>query len=285
MKKKWQILLFSLLLVSINLGYSQNLHIPRPSPKAIVGQTIGVCDVLIKYSRPSARNRQVLGKLVPYGKVWRVGANEATTIQFSHDLSINGNMVDAGKYALFIIANKNEWAIILNSDWDQWGAYHYDQNNDVLRVTSHPVKINHVEQFEINFTDVSKTSAVVNISWSDFSVNMHLETNTNKQTLDEIENVAREIQQYWYSYSAAAQYFFYELKDEEKAIHYIDKAIALEAPNPAPWMLKSQIKASQGEFKDAIHLAEQALEVSRKHNFYFEIEENEEKIKAWKTKI
>ena len=122
------------------------------------------------------------------------------------------------------------------------------------------------------------------MSWEHTRIDIPLKTNTHQNTLADIEKAFSSATAFWYSYSAAAQYHFYEHNDAEKALKCINVAISLDAPNPAPWMLKSQILASQKKYDEAIHMAEKAIEVSKEHGFWFEVEENEEKIEIWKKK-
>lgn len=111
----------------------------RPSPPATAEGTVGEATVVINYSQPGVKGREVWGGLVPYGKVWRTGANEATSIEASADIKFaDGSVLPAGKYGLFTIPNEDEWTVIFNSVWDQWGAYGYDSSKDVLRVTTSP---------------------------------------------------------------------------------------------------------------------------------------------------
>ena len=122
----------------------------RTSPKAEVSGTVGGANVDIVYCRPSADKRKIMGELVPFGKVWRTGANAATTIEFDKPVKIEGKSIPAGKYALFTIPNENEWIIILNKDFNQQGAYNYDEGKDVLRVSVKPKKTGqHIETFTI----------------------------------------------------------------------------------------------------------------------------------------
>jgi len=108
--------------------------VPRVSPNALVGQTIGVTEVRIAYGRPSVRGRKIFGGLVPFDEVWRTGANEATTISFSTPVRIEGTSLDAGTYSLFTIPGPETWTLIFNSEPEQWGAYNYDSSKDILRV-------------------------------------------------------------------------------------------------------------------------------------------------------
>ena len=283
--KKYPTLSFLILFLSSGILFSQTIEIPRASPKASIGQTIGVCKVTLDYGRPSARNRKIFGELVPYNKVWRAGANEATVISFNYTVNMGGKDVPPGKYGLFAIPNKDSWTVILNSDWGQWGAYNYDKKEDVLRFEVLPQKVNHTEICTYTFTDVTKSSALLKLAWEDQSISIPIQTATHSQTVKEIEKVVAASVKNWYNFSAAAQYYFYERKEAEKALNLIDTAIELHAPNPAPWMLKSQILASQSKYKEAITYAEEAIEVSRNHNFLFEIEENEVHITKWKLAL
>jgi hypothetical protein len=278
--------LFTTLFTIIFVGlHGQGLDIPRPSPKASVGQMIGVCSIDISYSRPSAKGRTVFGNLVPFDEVWRTGANEATTIIFSHEVQIDETKLPAGKYGLFTIPGEQSWIIIFNKEWDQWGAYNYNEKNDVIRVEVPVTTTTEQEMFTIGFVNVSKTGGMMNLTWSTTNINIPITTATHDLTLANIEKAVLDAQANWYIYSAAAQYHYYELDDGEQGLYYINIAIALDAPNPAPWMLKSQILAEQKKYVEAISNAEKAMEVSRKYNFWFELEENEEQIALWKTKL
>ncbi len=271
------------LLLPFSQIYGQTLEIPRRSPKASVSQTIGVCVVTIEYGRPSVRGRKIFGGLTPYNIVWRAGADEATTISFNHDVKIAGEKVPAGKYGLFMIPQQNSWTVILNRDWNQWGAYNYNDKDDAVRIVVTPQMIVHAEMCTYSFSEVSKTKGTLNMEWENIRIAILVETNTHEQTLSEIEKAVNASAQNWYIYSAAAQYHFYQRHEVIKALEYINIAIALNAPNPAPWMLKSQILASQEKYQEAIKVAENAISVSKKHQFLYEVEENEENIKQWKA--
>ena len=126
-----------------NYSFTQNNdNKVRISPKAAVIQTVGFTDVRIDYSRPGVKGRQIWGGLVPYDKVWRAGANEATTISFSTDVIVNGKTLKAGKYGFFTIPTKDKWTIIFNKIADQWGAFEYNEAEDVLRIDVTPEKGN-----------------------------------------------------------------------------------------------------------------------------------------------
>lgn len=151
-------------------GYAQSDKAARPSPPAEAIDTIHGAAIRIAYSAPSVKGRVVWGDLVPYGKVWRTGANEATTFETDKDIKINGEKLPAGKYALFTIPGENEWVFIFNSDWDQWGAFKYDQTKDLLRVKAKPEKSSaFTERMKFDIKD-----KMVALSWENLKVGFEI---------------------------------------------------------------------------------------------------------------
>ena len=183
-----------------------------------------------------------------------------------------------------MIPQKDKWVIIFNTVWDQWGAYNYDPQFDVLRFEIIPGADEPTEMCTFSFNEISETSGIITLNWERILINIPMETDTHQNTLQEIDKSVAASVEHWYTYSAAAQYHFYQRKEAQKALDYINLAIALNAPNPSPWMLKSQILASQGKYSDAIEIAKEAIEVSKEHNFWFEVSENEENINKWMQK-
>lgn len=153
---------------------------PRPSANALVGQTVGTTDVTVTYGRPLARGRTIFGDtadvVVPYGKVWRTGANEATTVTVSDTVHVEGEALAPGTYALFTVPGHDEWTVIFNRVAEQWGAFRYDEAQDALRVTVEPqTEVPMHEQFEIRFTAVSDASATMTLHWDRTGVPILLE--------------------------------------------------------------------------------------------------------------
>lgn len=142
----------------------------KKSPAAKVEQKVGETMVTIDYHQPSMKGRAIFGGLVPYGKVWRTGANNATTIEFSKDVTINGKAVKAGKYALFTIPNENEWTIIINSEHDQWGAYKYNEKKDVTRFSAKPAEHNSTEKMTFSIDE----NGTVNLDWASTRVSFNI---------------------------------------------------------------------------------------------------------------
>jgi hypothetical protein len=147
----------------------------RVSPKAGVFQTIGITDVNVSYSRPGVKNRKIWGELVPYNKVWRAGADEATKITFSTDVIIEGKKLPAGAYGFFAIPGENEWTLIFNKVADQWGAFTYNESEDALRIKVKPVSNSNHEWLLYSFTDMSSTTAQLNLIWEKLKVSLKIE--------------------------------------------------------------------------------------------------------------
>lgn len=142
----------------------------RVSPNASITQTIGTTMVSINYGRPAVRNREIFGQLVPFNKVWRTGANEATTITFSDDVMIEGEKLKAGTYSLFTIPGKDKWTLIFNNVPAQWGAFDYDSSKDALRVKVEPKKGIPIEQMMFYFKEITANSATAVFHWDETKV-------------------------------------------------------------------------------------------------------------------
>ncbi len=154
---------------------------PRPSPNAVAGQTVGTTEITVHYGRPSARGRLIFGTdaesaLVPYGQVWRTGANEATTVTVSDTVRVQGETLAPGTYALFTLPTDGAWTVIFNRVAEQWGAFRYDDDQDALRVRVTPTREAPMqEQFEVRFEDVSATDATMILHWDRVGVPIRFE--------------------------------------------------------------------------------------------------------------
>lgn len=147
----------------------------RVSPKAGVFETIGLTDVNVSYSRPGVKNRKIWGELVPYNKVWRAGADEATKITFSTDVMIDGKKLSAGAYGFFAIPGENEWTLIFNKVADQWGAFTYNESEDALRIKVKPLANSNHEWLLYSFTEITPTTAQLNLIWEKLKVSVKIE--------------------------------------------------------------------------------------------------------------
>jgi len=276
-------ILFLLLLICLSatllLGQQPPQRLLRVSPYASVSQTIGISDITITYHRPGVKGREIWGKLVPFGQVWRAGANNATVLSFSDDVTINGTTLKAGKYSFFTIPGEQEWTLIFNSTADQWGAYNYDSTKNVLMFTVKPEQSLHEEWMSFSFSELGIASATVTLRWEKLSVAFMISTNTEeniKKTESGLTSQAAT------QAALLARYSFDNKSDYDRGMSAIDRAIAL-APTFGNHALKAQMLAQQEKFADAVKSGEQAVEIGKKAGANTA---NVEKMVAeWKTKL
>ena len=260
------------------------LKLPRPSQKGSVMQTVGLTDVTITYSRPGVKGRTIWGDLVPYDKVWRTGANEATTIVFSRDVSINGKPLPAGTYSLHTIPGTTSWTIIFNKKADQWGSYSYDAAQDALRIEAAPAAGPHVEWLTFSFPDVKNESAQVELAWEKARVAFTIGVDTNNQALADIrKTLAGEVKEWNVPYGAAGFVFNNNLDNKAEAMKWIDQSIAMKETF-YNLRLKAQMLAKDGKTKDAVAFGEKAVAVGKTDpNAADEVAKLEKQIAEWKS--
>ena len=237
------------------------LAFPDASPAATIKQRVGVTDIEISYNRPGMKGRTVFGGLVPYGEVWRTGANTATKITFSTEVKLNGTAVPAGTYELFTIPGQSEWTVIVHKNMSQWGSYAYDAKNDVARVTAKPTaSTNAMETLSLGFSDLHNESAMLNLSWEKTRVSVKVEVDVVGQLVPQIEAVMASAEAKK-PYFASAMFYYDNNLDLKKAAAWMDTAIA-ERPNQM-WMIyrKGLILAKMGDKAGALAAAQQSLDL------------------------
>jgi hypothetical protein len=240
------------------------IDFPAPSPAGTLKQRVGLTDIEIAYSRPGAKGRVMIGKVEPYGKVWRTGANNATTISFSTAVKLGGKDVPAGKYALFTIPGENEWTVIINKGAAQWGAFTYDESADLARFNVTPVPLAApVETFEIGINDIRDDSATINLSWEKVRVPIKLELDVVGPIVAQIDAAMAGTGRKPYA-QAAGFYLDHEL-DLKQALAWADAAIA-DGANQTNVHLKAKILAKLGDKAGAIAAAQQSIELAMKSN-------------------
>lgn len=178
-----------------SIGFSQNYKYPMVSPRQMISQQFSVTKISVDYGRPSVRGRKIFGELVPYGKIWRVGANEATNISFEQGVIFGGKSAKVGRYAIFVTPEEHEWTIVLNYDADAWGAYTYDPNQNAIEVKV-PVQIEKElqESLEITFESVSSSKVNLVIRWEYVKVEIPIEVDKVEE-IDKIIEFLKEIKQ------------------------------------------------------------------------------------------
>ena len=256
--------------------------VPRPSQKSVLTQTVGFTDVTITYSRPSARGRQIFGGLVPYGQVWRTGANEATTISFSDDVTINGQALPKGTYSLHTIPGKDSWTIIFNKVADQWGSFNYDQAKDALRVTAKPHGDEFNELMTFSISKLTIDDATVEIKWTNVAVPFTVGTGTSQKVLAEARAaVAAAKPDDWKTPMRAATFAVENRLDLQEANRWLDQSIKI---NENLWNLfvKARAQAAMGDRAGAIATAQKAISKATKEDAQ-EVPEIENSIASWKS--
>jgi len=178
----------ALILTAGLFAQDPKIQLPKLSPTGTVKQSVGLTTIEIVYSRPGVKGREIFGKMIPFGSVWRTGANESTKISLSTPVKLNGTEVPAGTYALYTIPGASEWTIIVYKDPTLWGAYGYDQKNDLFRIPAKPVKLAEpVETFTIDINDIRNESATLNLIWEKTRVPVKLEFESTNKALAQIE--------------------------------------------------------------------------------------------------
>ena len=239
------------------------LVFPQASPTATVKERVGITDVEIEYGRPGVKSRKIFGGLVPYGEVWRTGANAATKIVLSTEVNFGGSQVPAGTYALFTIPETGDWTVILNKAEGQWGSYAYDAKNDVVRVKVKPVVLTEsVETMTIGLGDLRDDSATLNITWDKTRVPVKLQTNLVAVLVPQIEAAMAGPGKKPY-FDAAMFYYAHDL-DLKQAVAWMNEATK-EQPD-AFWIFyrKGLVLAKAGDKPGALAAANKSLELATK---------------------
>ena len=254
---------------------------PRVSPKQVLTQTVGLTDVTITYSRPGVKNRPVWGGLVPYDKVWRTGANEATTIAFSDDVMVNGQALPKGTYSLHTIPGQSEWTLIFNKTANQWGSFTYDAAQDALRVKAKPQVAPMTEWMMFDVPELSMDKATFELRWEKLAVPFTVSTNTSQKVLaDARAAVASAKADDWRTPMRAAQFADDAGLAKDDAAKWLDASIKAQE-NINNLYLKARMQAKAGDRAGAIITAERAIAKGTDKDKE-EIEEIRKNIAVWK---
>jgi hypothetical protein len=222
---------FIALVFTATLGHAQSaaLDLPRDSQHAKVIQRVGITDITINYHRPLVKGRKVWGGLVPYGQVWRAGANENTTIEFTDPVSVEGKPLAKGIYGLHMLPTENEWTVIFSKVATAWGSFTYNQSEDALRVTVKPQAAEMTEALAYEVNDVTPNSAVIALRWEKLAVPFKVEVNTGEIVAQSLHGQLRGLAQYtWDGWDDAATYFLTNKYNLEEALKYEDRSIGVE---------------------------------------------------------
>lgn len=238
------------------------VKMPAPSPLQTVKQAFGLAEITIEYSRPSAKGRTIFGDVVPFGKIWRTGANAATKITFGDNVKLEGKDVPAGTYALYTIPNKDKWEILIYKDLTLGGNVNdYKNENELLRFTVTPKTTSEKrETFTIDIANLTSSAANIELLWENTSVGFNVTTDIDSKIMKSIEaNVINDNRPYF----QAASYYYENNKDLAKAAEWVDKATASNPKAFYMYMLKAKIQAKQGDKKGAVATAEKVITLAK----------------------
>jgi hypothetical protein len=261
---------------------SAELKLPRVSPKTTFTQTVGLTDITMSYSRPGVKGRKIWGELVPYGEPWRTGANEATTITLSEDVTVSGQKLAAGTYALLTIPAANgAWTVAFNKDKDLWGANGYKQENDALRVQITPTAAPHQEWLAFGVENLKTNGADLVMSWEKLRLAIPIATDDVEQSVAHVKSeVAAAKADDWRTLYRSADFLFSNGVEPALASEYAEKSVKIE-PGYLNLSLLARIKAKEGKTKDAIQYANQAIKAGKEGKDKMDTRPTERLVSEW----
>ena len=258
------------------------IETPQPSPFTKIEQKVGLTDVTLEYSRPGMRGRKIFGHLVPYGKLWRTGANKNTMITFSDDVVVDGTTLKAGSYAIFVTPNESSWDVIFYNDTNNWGTpRNWDDSKVVAKTTVETYAMPmDVETWTISIDDLTNSSAQIGFIWENVYAGVKFEVPTDSKVSASIEKtMAGPAAGDYYS---AAVYNLTEGKDLEQAKTWMDKAMSM-IDKPGFWQLRQQslLYAKLGDKKRAIETAKKSLVGAEEAGNADYVKMNKDSLKEW----
>jgi tetratricopeptide (TPR) repeat protein len=241
------------------------IQIPALSPSAKIEQQIGLSTVTIDFHKPSLRGRKLLGQpAIPYGKVWRLGANEVTTITVNETIEIEGKKLEKGKYALVAIPNLNEWTIVINSDEKQWGVYDYNPKKDVLRFNVKIIPLeNYEETMSFSFEETTPTSANLFFKWENISFKINIKHDVDARVMQQIKVATSKTKPNHRVLMESAEYYLMMNRDLEQALIWSNQVLE-KVQSPFRYNLKAQIALKLRKFDEAKEAATKAIEYANK---------------------
>ena len=269
----------------VHLTAQAQIKTPQASPRAVLTQMVGLTEVEVNYSRPGAKGRPVFGNLVPFGKLWRTGANENTTISFSDDVIIDGKTLKKGKYALYTVPRIESWDIIFYTTTDNWGLpQEFNEANVALRTTVKEEALSKpVESLTIGIAGLDTNFGFLEIFWENSYVALKFEVPTQKTAMASIDKVlAGPTANDYYS---AANFLYQSNNDLAKSLVYVNKSLELSKDKPFWFLrLKSLIQAKQGDKSGAIETAKLSLEAAEEAKNQDYVKMNKDSIAEWSKK-
>ena len=276
-----------LLFTSACFAQSTQLNLPRDSQRASVTQRIGVTDITVNYHRPLVKGRTIWGKVVPYGQVWRAGANENTTITFTDPVSVEGKALDQGTYGLHMIPNQDQWTVIFSKVNTAWGSFTYKESEDALRVTVKPEATEFREALAYDIDQPAENSAVVTLRWEKVAVPFKVSVDVNSIVQDSLRKQLRGLSQYtWDGWDDAGNYLLAH-KDLDDALEYENRSIGNEE-RFENYNTKSQILEAMGKKDEAKAAHDKSLAIAtpaQLHQYAFQLKgekKDDEAYAVWR---
>ena len=269
-----------LAITACSVSFAQTLVTPQLSTTQTIKQNFGLSSIELSYSRPNAKGRVIFGELVPFGKVWRTGANQASTLTFGDDVTIGDKKIAAGKYGLLSIPNKNNLILIITKQLDVTSPSAYKEENDLVRVNVKPLAVaNKVETFTMQFTNVKSSSCELNLQWENTTVSLPISTDVDGKVMSQINNLMTKDN---LPYFNAAMYYMESGKDLNQALSWFNKAVELNPGAYYMYFQKASCLAKLGKKQEAITTATKSLELATlaKNSDYVKL--NEELLKTLK---
>jgi len=235
------------------------LVLPDGSPKASVGQTVGLSDFSVSYHRPAVKKRKVWGGLVPYGETWRAGANQNTTLSASTPFTFGGKAVPAGTYGVHMLPAEGEWTVILSAQSKAWGSFSYDPKEDVVRVTVKPEAAEFVERLSYTFDDPANDTTALALRWEKLRIAVPITVDTKAVTLESIREQMRGLPRFfWQGWNQAAAWCVRNDVTTDEAVAWADRSISMQK-NFANLRTKAALLEKKGDTKAAAALRAEAL--------------------------
>jgi Protein of unknown function (DUF2911) len=253
-KNMKQIALLSTLLLSTSLIAQ---HLPQPSPRGQVSQTVGLTQVSVDYGRPSMNGRKIFGGLVPFGEVWRTGANECTAITFDGPVQFGANQVPAGTYALFVSPGEKSSTVILNKDAKQWGAYAYKAESDVAKETTNNEECGPTEVFTISFGAFKQDAARLDLSWDKTRISVWITAPSDAQAQKNIAEALAKPDAGAGTYSECADFYLSRGLDKAQALAWAKKSVEMKKMYWNNFTLANALHAT-GSTKEAVVVANES---------------------------
>lgn len=276
-----KILITATLLLSVAFGFSQ-VKTPAASPLGKIEQTVGLTEVHVEYSRPGVKGRNIFGNLVPFGKLWRTGANRNSIISFSTDVVISGKTLPKGEYAIFAIPKPDVWEVFFYEDINNWGnPEKWNEEKIALRTTVTPISVPNVETFTIAISNLDNDYGHLDIAWEKTMVSIKFEVPTAKIANESIERTL--LGPDADAYYQAANYYYQSNGEMAKALTWVNKSIELRGQDVPFWYLrlKSLIQAKSGDKKGAIETAQRSLDMAEKAGNSDYVKLNRDSIAEW----